>query len=85
MDGEQAGLLTYRLSPGRIAFPHAEVDPAYGGKGVGSALAKYALDDARSRGLEVLPDCPFVTAYVKRHREYADLVPKELHSRYGLA
>lgn len=84
VDGERAGFLTYRLESDRITFTHAEVDPGYGGRGVGSALAAYALDDARNRGLAVLPNCPFVTAYVQKHSEYVDLVPAELRPMYGL-
>lgn len=84
VDGEPAGLLTYRLETGRIAFTHAEVDREFGGKGIGSALAAYALDDARARGLEVRPDCPFLSAYIGKHPEYVELVPTDLRGRYGL-
>lgn len=84
VDREPAGLLTYRLETDRIAFTHAEVDREYGGKGVGSALAAYALHDARARGLAVLPDCPFLSAYIGKHPEHVDLVPADLRGRYGL-
>jgi len=84
VDGAPAGSLSYRLDPDRISFTHAEVDPAFGGRGVGSALAAYALDDARARGLAVLPDCPFVSSYVAKNPEYVELVPVELRARYGL-
>jgi uncharacterized protein len=36
-----------------------------------------ALDDIRSRGLQVVPLCPFVAAYIRRHPEYEDLVTRE--------
>lgn len=84
VDGTPAGVLTYRLETEHIAFPHAVVYPEFGGQGVGSALAAYALDDARTRGLAVLPDCPFLSAYIEKHPEYLDLVPAELRRRYGL-
>jgi uncharacterized protein len=75
LDGERVGLLTYRLDGDVIAFTHAEIDPAVGGHGLGTTLARAALDDARARGLAVLPECPFVGDFVARHRaEYADLV-----------
>lgn len=74
VDGEVEGFAAYRLRGERIVFTHTEVDPAYEGKGVGSALAKGALDDARRRALPVVLVCPFMTAYVQRHPEYADLV-----------
>jgi predicted GNAT family acetyltransferase len=69
-----AGFSEYRLKPGRIIFTHTEVDPAFEGQGVGSTLAAGVLDAARQRGLAVVPLCPFIRAYIKRHPEYADLV-----------
>ncbi len=83
-DGEHAGLLLYRLEPDRIIFTHAEIDPDREGQGLGSQLAAFALDDARARGLEVLPRCPFVESYMQRHPEYADLVPADQRSQFGL-
>jgi predicted GNAT family acetyltransferase len=75
-DGELAGFVTYRLSPGLITFLHAEVHPDRERKGLGSTLVAGALDDARARGLTVRPVCPFVTWYVEHHAEYADLVTR---------
>jgi uncharacterized protein len=75
VDGKRVGLLTYRLDGDVIAFTHAEIDPKVGGHGLGSTLARAALDDARARGLAVLPECPFVVDFVARHEaEYGDLV-----------
>lgn len=74
LDGQIIGLATYRETDGQIAFPHTEVNPEYEGRGYGSRLARAALDDARDRGLRVLPQCPFIAAYIRRHKEYADLV-----------
>ena len=64
----------YRLRDGAIVFTHTEVPPALEGKGVGTAIARYALDDARHRGLAVVPFCPFIAAFIRRHPEYEDLV-----------
>jgi predicted GNAT family acetyltransferase len=68
-DGELAGFLTYRLEPGRIALLHTEVDDGYEGQGVGGKLVGEVLADARARELEVLPFCPFVKAYIRKHPE----------------
>lgn len=57
-----------------LAFLHTEVDTEVRLRGLGSALVGGALDDARARGLRVVPICPFVDAYVRRHPEYADLI-----------
>jgi len=50
------------------------VPPELGGKGAGSALVKGALDQVRAEGLKVIPQCPFVKAYIDKHPEYADLL-----------
>ena len=69
-----AGFAAYRPRGERIVFTHTEVDPAFEGQGIGSALARYALDDVRTRGLVAVPLCPFISAYLRRHPEYADIV-----------
>jgi uncharacterized protein len=69
------GHLAYRLrDDGRIVLTHAEVDASCEGKGLGSALVAAALADVQERGLEVVPLCPFVDAYIRRHPELEDLV-----------
>jgi predicted GNAT family acetyltransferase len=75
VDGAPAGELVYRdRSENVVAFLHTEVDPDVRLRGLGSTLVGAALDDARARGLRVVPICPFVDAYVRRHPGYADLV-----------
>ena len=74
---EVVGFLVYRLGDGVITLVHTEVDPARSGQGHAASLARGALDDARSRGLRVVPSCPYVAAYVEKHPEYADLVKPE--------
>jgi predicted GNAT family acetyltransferase len=82
--GTLAGFLQYRRRPTLIALVHTEVQPAFEGQGVGGALARFALEDARASGTAVLPFCPFVNAYIERHPEYADLVPDGLREQFGL-
>lgn len=84
IDDELAGFVQYRERPGLIAFIHTEVEPRFEGQGVGGTLAKAALEDARARGLAVLPFCPFVNGYIARHPEFVDLVPAEHRERFGL-
>jgi predicted GNAT family acetyltransferase len=69
-----AGFAAYTRLHGVITFTHTEIDPAYEGQGLGSTLARAALDGARASGLRVRPHCPFIRAYIERHPEYADLV-----------
>jgi predicted GNAT family acetyltransferase len=74
VDGTLAGIAEYRLKDGSVVFTHTEVDSTVGGHGHGSTLVRAALDDVRSRGLSVVPLCPFVKAYIEKHQEYADLL-----------
>ena len=74
VDGEPAGAAHYRVRPGIVIFYHTVVDEAFEGKGVGSALAKGALDDVRARGERIVAECPFIATFLQRHPEYADLV-----------
>jgi predicted GNAT family acetyltransferase len=72
--GGLAGFVVYRREPGVITLVHTEVEPDYEGKGVGSALARAALDEARAAGLRVVPACPFVAGWIDHHPDYDDLV-----------
>jgi predicted GNAT family acetyltransferase len=83
-DDELAGYSLYRVRPGLLAFVHTEIDARYEGEGLASRLIGFALNDARARGLSVLPFCPFVNAYIKRHREYVELVPEGFRTPFGL-
>jgi hypothetical protein len=74
VDGERAGLATYRLSDGEITFVHTEVEPRLQSRGLAGRLIAHALDDARARGLAVRPLCPFVADFIERNPAYGDLV-----------
>lgn len=76
VEGELA-VAEYRRDGDTIAFTHTGVPEAIGGRGVASALAHTALEQARAQGLTVLPLCSFFAVYIRRHPEYADLVPPE--------
>ena len=71
---EIAGYAEYALTDGGITFSHTVVDDAYEGQGLGSRLARGALDEARSQDLRVNPVCSFIKTYIERHPEYVDLV-----------
>jgi len=71
--GVVAGFAAYRRDGDRIVFTHTEVDDAFEGHGVGSVLVRAALDAVRAEGLRVVPQCPFVKAWIEKHPEYADL------------
>jgi predicted GNAT family acetyltransferase len=72
-----AGFSQYTTEDGAVVFTHTEVEPQFEGEGIGSTLIAGALDDVRRRGLEVVPLCEFVAAYIQKHPdEYGDLVQR---------
>ncbi|WP_444947978.1 GNAT family N-acetyltransferase [Micromonospora ureilytica] len=73
-ESKVAGVAQYTRTTELIAFVHTEVSSEYEGRGVGAALARTGLDEARAAGLLVLPTCPFFAGWIARHPEYQDLV-----------
>jgi uncharacterized protein len=84
-DREVAGYAEYLPTDGAMAITHVIVRPEFGGQGYGATLAKAALDEARDKGLDVLPFCWFVREQLKKHPEYLPLVPQDARRRFGLA
>jgi NAD+ kinase len=74
LGGEVAGMLHYRRHGDRVELLHTEVDQAFSGQGLAGRLAAAALADARSRATSVTASCPFVSSYLERHPEHADIV-----------
>ena len=73
VDGHLAATY-YAISDGVITFIHTEVPPELGGKGVASRLIRGALDQVRADGLKVIPQCPFVKAFIEKNASYQDLL-----------
>ena len=80
----QTAFIAYRVVDGAVMMTHTEVPESLEGQGVGSALVGGALDQLRERGQQLIPMCPFVAAYLQRHREYVDLVQPEQRGVFGL-
>lgn len=69
-----AGYAEYELGDGVITFTHTEVDPDFGGRGIGGALARCALDDVRDQGgRRVEAECSFIAGWMAKHPEYLEL------------
>lgn len=73
VDGHRA-VAAYQREGDRIVFTHTVVPRAIEGRGVASKLIRAALDSARDQRLKVVPQCPFVAAYIAKHPEYRDLL-----------
>ena len=75
VDGALAGYSAYVVGhDGTLNFVHTEVDDAFEGQGVGSALVRQSLDQLRERGgVRVTASCPFVRVWMRKHPEYLEL------------
>ncbi|GAX58009.1 bifunctional pirin family protein/GNAT family N-acetyltransferase [Streptomyces olivochromogenes] len=73
VDGKRAGLTAYRDRGEQRVFFHTEVDDAFAGQGLASQLVEYALTDVRDLGMRIVPVCPYVAKFLKKHDEFADI------------
>ena len=76
-EAEVAGhnaFIEYRRASKVITLLHSYVPASLEGYGIGGQLARAGLEFARSEGLKVVPVCPFVKSYIRRHSEYSTLV-----------
>lgn len=74
VDGVRAGLAAYVDRDAQRVFHHTEINPEFGGRGLGTTLIAAALSDTRAAGKRIVPSCSFVAAYVDKHDEYRDIV-----------
>lgn len=79
---ERAGVAMYEQIGAVRTFTHTIIDPKFEHRGLGGILARSALDDARAHSYEVVPQCPFIAAYIRRHPDYTDLLPDSVRSRF---
>jgi uncharacterized protein len=74
---QQRAIVAYQYSGETIIFTHTEVPPQLEGQGIASRLVQAALDDIRDRHHTVIPLCPFVAEYIRRHPDYKPLVRRD--------
>jgi predicted GNAT family acetyltransferase len=79
-----AGVALYQLRGQVISIIHTEVDDRFQGMGLAGKLARAVLDQARERGLAVLPYCPYFRSWIGKHPEYVDLVPAGRRAEFRL-
>ncbi|WP_405072192.1 GNAT family N-acetyltransferase [Kribbella sp. NBC_01510] len=74
VDGEQAGLLIYRVIGSRLSITHTVIEPTYRGRGLSWVLVGRALDDMRTRSVRVSNYCTVVRRFIELNPEYGDLL-----------
>lgn len=83
-DGQLAAFAEYRPAGNAVMLSHTETRPEFEGQGLGSRLVQGVLDTLRADGRQVVPMCPFVSNYIREHREYVDLVHPDQRAVFGL-
>jgi len=73
VDGSEAELV-YRRRGSRVVLVHTGVPDELEGRGLGGALVRFAVEDARRRGETVVVQCPFARTWLRRHPEVAEQV-----------
>lgn len=76
IDGHQA-IIEYSVQPNVLTLEHIEVDKQLSGRGVASELTESVLLEIELRGLKVVPECPFIKGYIKKHPEWESILAKE--------
>lgn len=74
----------YVLRDGKLLFTHTEVPHGHEGRGIGTALIRFALNAARDRGLKVAPICPFFADYMRNHPEVQGLLDSNWRKQLGV-
>lgn len=72
-DGLEAELTYSISSPTMIIADHTGVPEAWKGQGVGLQLVERLVTDARAEGVKIVPLCPFVNAWRRKHPDWADV------------
>jgi hypothetical protein len=83
-DGQLAGFAEYNVLTDALLFTHTEILPAFEGQGLGSRLARHALDDVRAQGKHAIPVCQFIAAFIRKHPEYQDLVREDMRRAFKI-
>ncbi len=84
LEGEQVGHITYRQNEEVITFVHTFVSEDYSGRGLAARLVAGALADLRSHDEALIPLCPYVQAYLRKHPEDIELVPSDRRADFEL-
>ena len=72
--GHDMAFLEYKQSAGKINLMHTEVPEKLEGRGLGGKLARAAFEYAEKEQIKVMPSCPFIISYLKKHSEYRHLI-----------
>jgi len=77
VEGGSVAELVYAVEGDRLVLVHTEVSDALGGRGIGGALVRAAVEWAAQAGRTVVPRCPFASRWLRDHPDVASTAPIE--------
>lgn len=83
-EGKVAGYVEYNVLTDSIMLTHTEVLPEHEGKGIGSFLARESMQAARAMGKRVIPSCPFIATWLRKHPDFIDLIDPDVRRAYKI-
>ena len=72
--GDRLAYLSYTFEGDSVVFDHTFVPEEFRGRGAAATLVREGLEEARRQRWKIVPNCPYVAAFLERHSEFADLV-----------
>lgn len=66
--------LSYVDRPGHVDFIHTQTSDGFQGEGLARVLVHFALDDVVAAGKRIVPHCPYVAGYLKKHGGYEQYI-----------
>jgi len=72
--GQLAVQVRYIDRPGHVDFIHTETAEKFKGKGLAGVLVHFALDDVVAAGKRIIPHCPYIYRYVRKHDSYTQCI-----------
>lgn len=73
-EGVEVGRVDYELDGTVATVTHTWTDPVHRGEGIAGKLTTVVLDEVRSHGWTVVPQCPYTARFLADHPEYQDLL-----------
>ncbi len=72
--GQEAHVLYQEQGKDVLNYLSTFVPEELRGEGIAAQLAEFALNYARKHHYKIIPTCPYISHYIKRHKEYQNLV-----------
>lgn len=69
-------LIEYIRAEDKMYLTHTEVPKELEGKGIASSMAKQVLQQIKDENLKLVPLCPFIASYIRRHPEWKEILAK---------